>query len=131
GGSHDYFIDGFNLPGIWGGGLAEEWGLKRNLVEKEAMDRAADGYDPATAEDLVLRRGDNRRSANDITISAPKGFSLLYLAEKDEGKRRNLLQAFVGSCDWIMDRMEGEAATRVRIGGADEDRRTGNWAYAG
>src|SRR5262249_27711198 len=82
-------------------------------------------------EDQVLRRGANRRSANDITLSAPKGFSLLYLAEKDEGRRRELLRAFVESCDWIMEKMEPDAAARVRVGGADEDRRTGNWAYAG
>src|SRR5262249_5345943 len=42
-----------------------------------------------------------------------------------------LLQAFVESCDWIMAKMEADAAARVRVGGADEDRRTGNWADAG
>src|SRR5262249_5830731 len=126
-GGHDYYIDGHNPPGVWGGKLSKEWGLEGKIVEKEAFDRAADGFDPATGEDLVLRRGENRRSANDITISAPKAFSLLYLRTRDP----RLLDAFVGSCDWIMDKMEGDAATRVRVGGADEDRKTSNWAYAG
>jgi conjugative relaxase-like TrwC/TraI family protein len=129
-GGHDYFIDGFNLPGIWGGRLAGEFGLKGE-VRKEHFDRMADGYHPFTGEDLVLRRTEDRRSANDITISAPKGFSLIYLAEPDEGKRRKLLQTYVETCDWIMDKMEADAATRVRVGGADEDRKSQNWAYAG
>src|SRR5438552_3264707 len=123
-GGHDYYIDGHNPPGVWGGGLAREFGLEGE-VQKEHFDRMAEGYHPVTGEDLVLRRTADRRSANDITISAPKAFSLLYLRTRDP----RLLDAFAGSCDWVMDRMEGDAAARVRIGGADEDRRTGNWAY--
>jgi conjugative relaxase-like TrwC/TraI family protein len=129
-GGHDYYIDADNPPGIWGGKLAREFGLTGE-VQKEHFDRLAQGYHPITGEDLVLRRNENRRSANDITISAPKDFSLIYLAETDPVMRWKLEQAFVGSCDWIMDQMEPDAATRVRAGGADHDRRTGNWAYAG
>ncbi len=125
-GGRDYYLDARNPPGIWGGKLAREFGLQGE-VQKGQFDRLADGYHPITSEDLVLRRNENRRSANDITISAPKPLSLLYLATKDE----RLLKAFVESCDWIMDQMEGDAATRVRAGGADHDSKTGNWAYAG
>src|SRR5579884_1915311 len=126
-GGHDYYIDSKNPPGMWGGRLAkEEFGLEGE-VQKEHFDRLAEGYHPITGEDLVLRRNENRRSANDITISAPKPFSLLYLETKDD----RLLKAFVETCDWIMDQMEPDAATRVRAGGADHDRKTGNWAYAG
>src|SRR2546430_1986116 len=50
----------------------------------------------------------------------PICFSLLYLAEEDEGRRRRLLEAFVGACDWVMAEMEPDAAARVRVGGADE-----------
>src|SRR5579884_3896977 len=126
-GGHDYYIDSKNPPGMWGGRLAkEEFGLEGE-VQKEHFDRLAEGYHPITGEDLVLRRNENRRSANDITISAPKPFSLLYLETKDD----RLLKAFVETCDWIMDQMEPDAATRVRAGGADHDRKTGNWGYAG
>src|SRR5579883_1910958 len=97
-GGHDYYIDGRNPPGVWGGKLAREMGLTGE-VQKEHFDRLAEGYHPITGDDLVLRRTDNRRSANDITISASKAFSLIYLGEKDEEKRRKLLRAFVGSCD--------------------------------
>jgi conjugative relaxase-like TrwC/TraI family protein len=125
-GGHDYYIDADNPPGMWGGSLAREFGLSGE-VQKMHFERMAEGYHPITGEDLVLRRNENRRSANDITISAPKPFSLLYLETKDD----RLLKAFVESCDWIMDQMEPDAATRVRAGGADHDRKTGNWAYAG
>jgi len=124
---HDYYIDGQNPPGIWGGELAKEWGLQGKSVDKLHFERAAEGFHPVTGEDLVLRRSDTRRAANDITISAPKDLSLLYLRTQDE----RLLKAFEESCDWIMGRMEKDAATRVRVGGADEDRKSGNWAYAG
>jgi conjugative relaxase-like TrwC/TraI family protein len=125
-GGHDYYIDSNNPPGMWGGKLVREFGLVGE-VQKEHFDRMAEGYHPLTGEDLVLRRNENRRSANDITISAPKPLSLLYLETKDD----RLLKAFVETCDWIMDQMEPDAATRVRAGGADHDRKTGNWAYAG
>ncbi|MHB1425438.1 MAG: MobF family relaxase [Gemmataceae bacterium] len=125
-GGHDYYIDADNPPGIWGGKLAREFGLSGE-VQKEHFDRLAEGCHPITGEDLVLRRNENRRSANDITISAPKPLSLLYLETKDD----RLLKAFVETCDWIMDQMEPDAATRIRAGGADHDRKTGNWAYAG
>jgi conjugative relaxase-like TrwC/TraI family protein len=129
---HDYYIDGNNPPGVWGGKLAEEWGLTGE-IKKEQFDRLADGCHPTTGEDLVLRRSDNRRSANDITISAPKDLSLLYLRlrQSDPRQAAALLKAFDESCDWIMGRMESWAATRVRKDGADHDRITGNWAYAG
>src|SRR6516165_7817309 len=94
---HDYYIDGQNPPGIWGGELAKEWGLQGRAVDRLHFERAAEGYHPVTGEDLVLRRGDTRRAANDITISAPKDLSLLYLRTQDE----RLLKAFEETCDWI------------------------------
>src|SRR5581483_8435469 len=59
--------------------------------------------------------------------SAPRPLSLLYLVTKDE----RLLKAFGESCEWIMEQMEPDTATRVRAGGAGHDRKTGNWTYAG
>ena len=128
---HDYYIDGHNPPGVFGGKLMEEFGLKGQPVEKEPFERLCDGVHPVTGEDLVLNRLPNRRAANDITMSATKYFSLIYLGEKDPERRRQLLKAFDDSCDWIMGVAEQDAATRVRVGGADHDRRTGNWGYAG
>ncbi len=124
-GGHDYYIDSKNPPGMWGGKLAREFGLEGE-VQKEHFDRLAEGYHPITGQDLVLRRNENRRSANDITISAPKPFSLLYLETKDE----RLLKAFEElRLDHELD------GTRRRYqsapGGADHDRKTGNWGYAG
>jgi conjugative relaxase-like TrwC/TraI family protein len=122
----DYFVDGHNPVGIWGGELAKQLGL-HGVVQKEHMDRLAEGYHPFTGEDLVQNRLENRRSANDITISAPKPVTLLYMRTKDE----RILDAFVRSCDDVMAVMEQDAAARVRKGGADYDRLTRNWAYSG
>ena len=99
---------------------------------KEPFDRLAGGYDPLSGADLTQERKQNRRAANDITISAPKDFSLIYLAEKDErgsgsGCCRRSWKAATGS--WAKWRRT--PLSRVRIGGADADRKTGNWAYAG
>src|SRR6266851_390487 len=125
-GGHDYYIDGYNPPGIWGGELAKEWGLQ-GQVKKEHFDRLADGYHPITGEDLTQQRRDEsaRRAANDITISAPKPCTLLYVRTADE----RIPQAFVDACDEVMAMMEPDAGVRVRMNGADYDRKTGNWAY--
>ncbi len=123
----DYYIDGYNPPGIWGGKLMDEFGL-RGLVDKTHFDRLADAYHPITGEDLTQVRLPNRRSANDITFSAPKDFSLAYLAATPE-KRQKLMDLFVRTIHRTMYRMEEDAAARVRLDGADYDRRTGNWGY--
>lgn len=122
----DYYIDGYNPPGVWGGNLAERLGLS-GQVEKLQFDRMCDGLHPFTGEQLRPVKRDNARSANDITISAPKEVTLLYVRTGDE----RIIRSFNESCDEIMAIMEKEAATRVRIGGADEDRVTGNWSWAG
>lgn len=122
----DFRVKGHTPPAIWGGELAKQLGLEGE-VKKEHMDRLADGYHPFTGEDLVQNRLEDRRSANDITISAPKPVTLLYVRTKDP----RILDAFVKSCDEIMSVMEEDAAARVRKGGADYDRITRNWAYSG
>lgn len=120
----DYWIDGHNPPGVWGGKLAHDLGLS-GLVEKEPFARMADGRHPYTESKLKPGR-DGERSANDITLSAPKEVTLLYMRTGD----KRILDAFTESCDWVMDEMEKEAAVQARKRG-DPWRKTGNWAWAG
>jgi conjugative relaxase-like TrwC/TraI family protein len=62
----------------------------------------------------------------DFTFSVPKSVSLLYALSSDQG----ILDAFRGAVDETMREMEAEMKTRVRIGRKDEDRTTGNMAWA-
>jgi conjugative relaxase-like TrwC/TraI family protein len=119
----DYFINDHEPPGIWGGKLAAELGLA-GQVEREAFHRMADGRHPYTEAKLKPGR-DGERAANDITLSAPKEVTLLYVRTGDE----RILQAFNESCDWVMGEMEKEAATQRSNPKRWE--KTGNWAWAG
>jgi hypothetical protein len=73
----------------------------------------------------VRTRGE-RRVGYDFTFSVPKSVSLLYALSGDQG----ILDAFRGAVDETMREMEAEMKTRIRMGGKDEDRVTGNMVWA-
>ena len=62
----------------------------------------------------------------DFTFSVPKSVSLLYAMSGDQG----IMDAFRGAVDETMREIEAEMKTRVRMGGKDEDRTTGNMVWA-
>ena len=55
----------------------------------------------------------------------PKSVSLLYAMTRDE----RILDAFRDSVDATMQDIEAEMATRVRKGGKNEERKTGNMVW--
>jgi conjugative relaxase-like TrwC/TraI family protein len=62
----------------------------------------------------------------DFTFSVPKSVSLLYAMSGDQ----DILGAFRSAVDDTMRAMEAEMKTRVRMGGQDSNRLTGNMAWA-
>ncbi len=124
--SSDYYVDGVESDGRWGGKGAELLGLS-GAVDWKSFESLADNLDPRTGKQLTARMNDKRRVAYDFTFSAPKSVSLLYEFSRDE----RILQAFEASIDETMRDIEREAKTRVRKGGAEYDRVTGNLAHAG
>ena len=128
----DYYSEGQETVGHWGGKLAPLLGL-RGEVEKADFDRMCDNLHPVTGERLTQRTNDHRRIGYDFVLSGPKSFSIA-LALAPEELRPQLQAAFNDAVRETMEQhVEPDMLTRVRKDGAYEDRRTGNmcWAWFG
>ncbi|MCZ2341355.1 MAG: relaxase domain-containing protein [Bacteroidales bacterium] len=121
----DYYIDGQELVGQWGGKGAERLGLS-GTVGKQAFEQLCDNLDPRTGQPLTVRTRTERTVGYDFTFSVPKSVSLFYALHGD----RQILDAFRSSVDETMREMEAEMKTRVRMAGRDENRTTGNMVWA-
>ncbi len=121
----DYYTEGQELVGHWGGKAAAMLGLE-GQVDKPRFDRRCDNLHPDTGSRLTPRTKGNRTVGYDFTWSVPKSVSLLYGLTKDE----RLLDAFTRAVDETMLDIEAEMQTRVRKGKTDADRRTGNAVWA-
>jgi conjugative relaxase-like TrwC/TraI family protein len=120
----DYYTEGQELEGVWGGKGAELLGLE-GAVGKADWDALCDNRNPADGKKLTLRQKQNRRVGYDVNFHVPKSLSLLYGLTGDE----RILDAFRASVRETMAEMESEMQARVRAGGKDEDRTTGNMVW--
>lgn len=120
----DYYTEGQELAGIWKGEGAKRLGLEGE-VRKEDWDALCDNRDPNTGDVLTPRQRSERRVGYDFNFHVPKSVSLLYGLTQDE----RILEAFRESVDATMQDIETEIKTRVRSGGRNEDRTTGNMVW--
>ena len=124
----DYYSQGQETVGRWGGKLAERLGLS-GKVTKEAFDRMVDNLHPATGDRLTQRTKENRRVGYDFTVSVPKSASIVR-AFASEGLGKEMDAARDRAIAGMMAEVEADMQTRVRKGGGSSDRTTGNMAWA-
>lgn len=124
--TQDYLSEGAEVTGQWFGQGARLVGLTRE-VDGETFGLLAENKHPTTMLTLTARMKADRRPGFNITFNATKGISLLYGMTGDE----RILQVFERAVDRTMRAMEKEIRARVRKGGADHDRVTGNIIGAG
>jgi conjugative relaxase-like TrwC/TraI family protein len=117
----DYYTEGQELVGLWRGRGAERLNLT-GRIDRDDWDLLCDNLQPETGEPLTVRRRIERRVGYDFNFHCPKSVSLLYGLTQDE----RILQAFRESVDATMEDIEDESKARVRRGGKNEDRGTGN-----
>src|ERR1700690_228589 len=121
----DYYSEGQEIVGSWGGKGAARLGLE-GMVDKFSFERLCDNLDPQTGKPLTVRTRTERRVGYDFTFSVPKSVSLLYAMSGD----KDILSAFRGAVDETMRELEAEMKTRVRKRLQDTNRTTGNMVWA-
>jgi conjugative relaxase-like TrwC/TraI family protein len=121
----DYYSEGQELVGSWGGKGAAQLGLK-GTVDKFSFERLCDNLDPRSGEPLTVRTRTERTVGYDFTFSVPKSVSLLYALSGDQ----DIMDSFRSAVDETMREIETEMKTRVRRKGQDTDRNTGNMVWA-
>jgi len=131
----DYYDEGQRIAGEWIGLGAERLGLA-GKVRAEDFLRLCENQHPSSSETLTQRlnttrteSGDsaaNRRIFFDFTFSPPKSVSIAGFLGKDE----RILEAHNRAVRLALREFEAFTATRVRVGGEQKDRLTGNFAAA-
>ncbi len=131
----DYYDEGQRVAGEWNGLGAERLGLI-GKVRAEDFLRLCENQNPVTGELLTQRQNTtraadggsaaNRRIFFDFTFSPPKSVSLAGFLGRDE----RVLVAHSRAVRLALREFEAFAATRIRSGGAQTDRLTGNFAAA-
>lgn len=121
----DYLTEGQERVGLWGGRGAERLGLE-GAVDQRSFDRLCENRDPRTGERLTARTRGDRTVLYDFTFSVPKSISLLHGLSGDP----EVLAAFRSAVDETMRDVEADMKVRVRKGGRDEDRVSGNMVWA-
>lgn len=131
----DYYDEGQCIAGEWIGLGAERLELS-GKVRAEDFLRLCENQHPTTGETLTQRlnttrteggeKAANRRIFFDFTFSPPKSVSIAGLIGED----KRILEAHERAVRSAILEFEAFAATRVRTGGAQGDRLTGNFPAA-
>lgn len=124
----DYYQEKGQTLGAWGGKSAELLGLP-DFVEQQHFERLADNLHPITGDKLTPRTKSNRRVGYDFTFNAPKSLSIA-ISLGDDALKEQLKHAFETAIQQTMTDIECDMMTRVRKGGQNHNRHTGNMVWA-
>jgi len=121
----DYYVNGQELDGQFGGRLAQRIGIS-GVVTRDLFFDLCENRHPLSGDQLTPKMVDNRTVGYDINFHAPKAVSLLNAFSKDN----HIQIAFEESVQSTMDCIEANMMTRVRAANRNEDRETKELAYA-
>jgi conjugative relaxase-like TrwC/TraI family protein len=121
----DYYSEGQEVAGNWQGKGAERLGLA-GKIDQEAFYALSENRDPATGDRLTARSNDERTIGYDFNFHVPKSVSAMYAHTQDE----RIVTAMRGAVGDTMREIETEMQTRVRVGGVQGQRTTGNMVWA-
>ena len=121
----DYYINDQELQGRFEGKLAERLNLSP-VADKKTFFALCENVHPNTDKPLTPRTKENRTVGYDINFHAPKSVSVLHVLSQDD----HLQKAFEASVTETMQDIEADSATRIRKGGKQEDRSTGEFVWA-
>jgi conjugative relaxase-like TrwC/TraI family protein len=131
----DYYDEGQRVSGEWLGLGAEQLGLSGKVRADDFL-RLCENQHPETGETLTQRlnrnrseggeTAANRRIFYDFTFSPPKSVSVAGFLGED----KRILEAHARAVKSALKEFEAFTSTRVRTDGAQNDRRTGNFAAA-
>src|SRR5580698_81534 len=79
----DYYSEGQEIVGRWGGKGASRMGLE-GTVDQLSFERLCDNLDAKTGKQLTVRNRSERTVGYDFTFSVPKSVSLLFAMSGDE-----------------------------------------------
>ncbi|MEQ9617073.1 MAG: MobF family relaxase [Phycisphaerales bacterium] len=120
------------IVGLWGGKGAERLGLSGE-VDRVAFEGLCHNRHPTagngeqnTSGGLTPRTKSDRRVGYDLNFHAQKSVSLAL----ELGGDRRIVDAFHDAVDATMRELEASVATRVRKGGANDERTTGNMIFS-
>ncbi|WP_242675054.1 MobF family relaxase [Niastella populi] len=120
-----YYLDDQELKGSFHGRVAGRLGIAGE-VDKKTFDALCDNIHPVAYGNLTPRTVNSRTVGYDINYHVPKSVSVLHVLSDDD----HILEAFRRSVHATMKDIESDMQTRVRKGGKDEDRRTGELLWA-
>ena len=121
----DYYLNDQEMAGFWQGKLADRLALN-GWVNKDTFFALCENVHPNTGGHLTPRTREERTTGYDINFHCPKSVSILHALSGDH----HILTAFQQSVSEVMQTLEADARTRVRIGGQMDERTTGELVWA-
>ncbi|OOQ57401.1 conjugal transfer protein [Mucilaginibacter pedocola] len=121
----DYYINDQELPGKFSGLLADRLGIT-GAASKDVFYELCDNINPATGGNLTPRTKEERTTGYDVNFHCPKSVSIIHALSNDD----HILEAFEDAVNRTLKEIEADSMTRVRKGGKDENRKTGELIIA-